>query len=219
MALSLIRRPSRRQIKSLLESVRENDVGGAKALAADMKVPVGQMLAAAALSLEESRELLEEVMFERILTSKHKIQSLLPFVSVAAASAPLLGLLGTVTGIIQTFKQITIYGSGDVKSLSGGISEALITTESGLVVAIPSLLLHAFLSRKARGITSEMETLAVSFANAAGVGRPVGAQPHVASAPMAADPESVRAQVRAALGDLLGPMLDDDGAPRAKEAR
>ena len=84
---------------------------------------------------------------------------------MCASSAPLLGLLGTVTGIINTFKQITIFGSGDVKQLSGGISEALITTKFGLIVAIPSLLLHAYLSRKARAVTSEMEAQAVQFAN------------------------------------------------------
>ena len=58
-----------------------------------------------------------------------------------------------------------MFGSGDVKTLSGGISEALITTEYGLIVAIPSLLIHAFLSRKAKGIINSMETAAVSFIN------------------------------------------------------
>jgi hypothetical protein len=70
-----------------------------------------------------------------------------------------------VTGIINTFKLITVFGSGDVKTLSGGISEALITTEFGLIVAIPSLLLHAFLSRKARRIVDGMEKAAVSMLN------------------------------------------------------
>jgi len=76
-----------------------------------------------------------------------------------------LGLLGTVTGIINTFKLITVFGTGDVKTLSGGISEALITTKFGLIVAIPSLLLHAFLSRKARGVVDQMEKAAVAFIN------------------------------------------------------
>jgi Mg/Co/Ni transporter MgtE len=70
-----------------------------------------------------------------------------------------------VTGIINTFKLITVHGSGDVKMLSSGISEALITTEFGLIVAIPSLLLHAFLSRKARGMIDRMEKAAISFVN------------------------------------------------------
>jgi hypothetical protein len=70
-----------------------------------------------------------------------------------------------VTGIINTFKLITVFGSGDVKTLSGGISEALITTEFGLIVAIPSLLLHSFLSRKARGIVGRLEAAAVALVN------------------------------------------------------
>ncbi len=104
-------------------------------------------------------------MFEKVLSAKLKLESLLPFIAISASSAPLLGLLGTVTGIINTFKLITVFGSGDVKSLSGGISEALITTEYGLIVAIPSLLLHAFLSRQARGMIDKMEKCAVSFIN------------------------------------------------------
>ena len=61
--------------------------------------------------------------------------------------------------------RITIFGTGDAKSLSGGISEALITTEFGLVVAIPSLIFHAFLSRRARSIMGGMERVAMSFVN------------------------------------------------------
>lgn len=213
LSLSLVRRPSRRQVKSLLESVREKDYAAADAVAKEMKGPLGEMLAAGVANLQESRELLEEVLFERILNSKLRIQSLLPFMSVSAASAPLLGLLGTVTGIIQTFKQITIYGSGDVKSLSGGISEALITTEYGLIVAIPSLLLHAFLSRKARGLVSEMETLAVQFTNAAGIGGGSGGAP-VASG--VAEPADLRAQIRDVLGEILGPVLDEEDGGKAR---
>ena len=213
LALTLVRRPSKRQVKALLESVREKDFDAATAVAKEMKGPVGEMLAAGVANLRESRELLEEVLFERILNSKLRIQSLLPFMSVSAASAPLLGLLGTVTGIIQTFKQITIYGSGDVKSLSGGISEALITTEYGLIVAIPSLLLHAFLSRKARGLVSEMETLAVQFTNVVGASGGSGGGSGGSHAPSAAmEPADLKAQIRDVLSELLGPVLDDDDA-------
>ena len=130
-----------------------------------IKGPVGRMLKAGVDNLREPRELVEEVMYEVVLTSRLKLERFLPFVAISAASAPLLGLLGTVTGIINTFKLITVFGSGDVKSLSGGISEALITTKFGLIVAIPSLLLHAFLSRKAKGVTDQMEKSAVSFTN------------------------------------------------------
>jgi biopolymer transport protein ExbB len=130
-----------------------------------MPGPVGAMLRKGADHLEEPRELIEEVMYESVLTSKLKIQSMLPFVAISASAAPLLGLLGTVTGIMNTFTLITVFGTGDVRTLSSGISEALITTEYGLIVAIPSLLLHAFLSRKAKGIVDRMEKSAVAFLN------------------------------------------------------
>ena len=67
--------------------------------------------------------------------------------------------------MIKTFKQITLFGTGDAKSLSEGISEALITTELGLVAAIPSLILYAVLSRKSKAILSEMERLSSHFLN------------------------------------------------------
>lgn len=127
--------------------------------------PIGRMLQVGVEHIEEPRDLIEEVMYERVMETRLKLERFLPFIAISAASAPLLGLLGTVTGIIETFKLITVFGSGDVKTLSGGISEALITTEFGLIVAIPSLLLHAFLSRRVRSIINQMEQAAVSFAN------------------------------------------------------
>ncbi len=84
---------------------------------------------------------------------------------VVAAVAPLLGLLGTVTGMIATFDIITEFGTGDPRMLSGGISEALITTELGLVVAIPTLLLGNLLGVKAKGILDHLDTGALEVIN------------------------------------------------------
>ncbi|MEM6916971.1 MAG: MotA/TolQ/ExbB proton channel family protein, partial [Verrucomicrobiota bacterium] len=84
------------------------------------------------------REALEEKLYERHLSLLPRLQRGLPFIAIAAATAPLLGLLGTVTGMIHTFQKITVFGTGDAKPLAGGISEALVTTEFGLIVAIPS---------------------------------------------------------------------------------
>lgn len=127
--------------------------------------PTGQMLEDAVDHFEYPPALIEEVMYERMLQTKLKLEALLPMIAISAAAAPLLGLLGTVTGIINTFKLITVFGSGDVKTLSGGISEALITTEFGLIAAIPALLLHAFLARKAKGLVNHMERGGVSLIN------------------------------------------------------
>ena len=79
--------------------------------------------------------------------------------------APLLGLLGTVTGMIHTFNLATIFGTGNAKLLSGGISEALITTEYGLYIAIPVLLAHAFFARRVRSIIGALERAVVVFVN------------------------------------------------------
>jgi biopolymer transport protein ExbB len=123
------------------------------------------MLQAGVRHIHEPKDLVEEVMYERMLDTKLRLQAYLPFVALASAAAPLMGLLGTVTGMINTFKLITVFGSGDAKTLSSGISEALVTTEFGLIVAIPSLLLYAFLSRKARRLVDGMEKTAVSLLN------------------------------------------------------
>jgi biopolymer transport protein ExbB len=82
-----------------------------------------------------------------------------------AAIAPLLGLLGTVTGMINTFHVITYYGTGDPRMMSGGISEALVTTMLGLSVAIPIMLCHTLLSGKVENLIGQMEKKAVSFVN------------------------------------------------------
>ncbi len=163
--LSIVPKPSKKRINALLKAVASHDVQEVQKKAKTIKGPIGKMLSAGAQHIKEPRDLVEEVMYEKVLSTRLKLQRFLPFIAISASSAPLLGLLGTVTGIINTFKLITVFGSGDVKTLSGGISEALITTEFGLIVAIPSLLLHAFLSRKAKGIVDEMEKAAVAFIN------------------------------------------------------
>ncbi|MFP4379916.1 MAG: MotA/TolQ/ExbB proton channel family protein [Candidatus Sumerlaeia bacterium] len=168
LAMLFVRKPSRRKLQKLLTAVEKHDRKEAKQVANSMGGPIGKMLSAGVEHIKEPRELIEEVMFEKVLITRLKLQRFLPFISICAASAPLLGLLGTVTGIINTFKLITLFGSGDVKTLSGGISEALITTEFGLIVAIPSLLVHSFLSRKAQSIINEMEKAAIRFLNQVG---------------------------------------------------
>jgi len=165
LSMMFVRRPSKKQVASLLECVDNKDYPGAVKCAAQMQGPAGRMLEAGANHLGEPRDLVEEVMFEQMLSARLKLQGWLPFVAICATSAPLLGLLGTVTGIMGTFALMTEFGTGDPKVLSSGISEALITTENGLIIAIPSLLLHAFLSRKARSLVDGMEKMALQVLN------------------------------------------------------
>ena len=190
--------------------MKQHDTDGAAKHAEKMTGPVGEMIRAGVEHLEEPRELVEEVMYESVLKARLKLNSLLPFIAICASSAPLLGLLGTVTGIINTFKLLTVFGSGDVSNLSGGISEALITTKFGLIVAIPSLLIHAFLSRKARGVMARMESSAVAFANAVSQSpfereHFQGGMGSAPPAPVAPDTGVVRDQVRDVLTDMLTP--------------
>ncbi len=168
VSLLFVRNPSKRGLQTLLHTVADGDRAGATAAAAAMPGPGGRMLAAGVGHLGEPRELVEEVMFENVLSTRLRLNAWLPFIAITASSAPLLGLLGTVTGIMNTFTLMTTFGSGDPKTLSSGISEALITTEFGLYVAIPSLLLYALLSRKARRIVDRMEQCAVALTNQLG---------------------------------------------------
>lgn len=114
---------------------------------------------------DEPRERLDELAAESVLRETPRLERLLPLLGVTAAVAPLLGLLGTVTGMISTFRVITEYGTGDPRLLSGGISEALITTEFGLAVAIPVLLIHTMLVRWSDRITDQMQTFAMALIN------------------------------------------------------
>mgnify|MGYP006282324491 CR=1 FL=1 len=160
-----IQRVSERQMELIMSDVNAHRIDAARAKAKAIRGPIGKMLNAAIRQLGAPRELIEEIIYERLLEAKSRLNSLLPFISITAAAAPLLGLLGTVTGMINTFKLITIFGTGDAQTFSSGISEALITTKWGLIVAIPSLLLYAFLSRRAKSVLDDMEKASVVFMN------------------------------------------------------
>jgi biopolymer transport protein ExbB len=153
------------KIREIVKHIKEGRQKEAKEAAEALSSPGSELLLAGVENADEPKELLEEILLEKIVETQPRIERLLPIIAVTAATAPLLGLLGTVTGMINTFKLITLFGTGDAKSLSSGISEALITTEFGLIVAIPSLILHAILSRKAKAIMSGLEANAMSFVN------------------------------------------------------
>jgi biopolymer transport protein ExbB len=173
--IARIRTPSRRRINRVLDAIKRRDYDKANEELAVIKGPAGEMLRVGIDHINEPKALVEEVMFEKLLETRLKLQGFLPFVAITASAAPLLGLLGTVTGMISTFKLISVFGAGDAQSLSSGISEALVTTEFGLIVAIPSLLLYAYLSRKARGLIDSMEKTAISFVNRLSTGTPAAA--------------------------------------------
>ena len=119
--------------------------------------PLGRILKVAEEYTGNDTENLELKLDEAILKESPRIQSGLSLLKIIAMVAPLLGLLGTVTGMIIVFQAITIYGAGDPKAMAGGISSALVTTVLGLLVAIPTLLLHTMLNGRAKKLLHIME--------------------------------------------------------------
>ena len=149
-----------RRVKELLA---RSDEDGALAAAGSAGYPYSRLLLDLARSRGLPRAALEEVSYESMLEAGERLFSGLSVLSVSAAVAPLLGLLGTVTGIIKTFGDLSFSGAGQAQFISAGISEALITTEYGLVVAIPAYVAHAVFSRRAKSVLSDMEKLASSY--------------------------------------------------------
>jgi len=152
-------------VRSVVDRLNSGESEAASRHLEAINHPAAEVLRCGVEHAELSRDDLEEKMYEKHVSLLPKIQRGLPFVAIAAATAPLLGLLGTVTGMIRTFQKITVFGTGDAKPLAGGISEALVTTEFGLIVAIPSLIIHSLLARRAAGIRANMEMSSLAFLN------------------------------------------------------
>ena len=160
-----IRQPNQLVVHDIVKLLRNGEKASARSLAEGLPEPSSALLIAGIDHADESIELVEEVLYESMLSVQPKLERFLNVIAVTAATAPLLGLLGTVTGIIKTFKLMEVFGAGDPKPLISGISEALITTELGLVLAIPALLLHALLARKVAGVLNRLEKLSMTFVN------------------------------------------------------
>ena len=120
--------------------------------------PLGRVLAAYESNRDADTETIELKLSEAALKEMPGLTKGLLFIKVVAAVAPLMGLLGTVTGMIKTFQVITLYGAGDPKMMAGGISQALMTTVMGLVVAIPMVLLHTVVSGQSRKIVNILQS-------------------------------------------------------------
>lgn len=163
--LNGIKRIPKDTFVSILTALQEGDREKAMKDAHKLSGTGEELVTTAIRNIGHGRDLIEQSMEEVLMKVQPRLERFIPVVWITAATAPLLGLLGTVTGIITTFKLLTIFGSGDPKALGGGISEALITTEFGLIVAIPSLILHAFLHRKAKAIENEFEGDAMTLLN------------------------------------------------------
>ncbi|MFO8032988.1 MAG: MotA/TolQ/ExbB proton channel family protein [Desulfohalobiaceae bacterium] len=135
------------------------------------KKPLPRIIGAGLSCCHMSRQEMENSLQEAILREIPPLERFLSTLGMLAAIAPLLGLLGTVTGMINTFQIITLHGTGDPRMMSGGISEALVTTMLGLSVAIPMLMAHTWLNRAVEKKIEDMEEKAVALVNMAHKGR------------------------------------------------
>jgi len=151
------------QLEAIIRDARNRNEPGAVALAHKVGGPMGEMLEIGVRHIRGNLVLLEELMLSVVLRRRPDMERFLPFLAITVVAAPLLGLLGTVVGMIRTFALITIVGTGNPRALSSGISEALITTEFGLMVAIPVLVMHAILTRMIKSRFGDMERVAFEF--------------------------------------------------------
>ncbi|MFO1427156.1 MAG: MotA/TolQ/ExbB proton channel family protein [Steroidobacteraceae bacterium] len=151
------------KVWQLVDSGQVND----KVIAAlEQNSPLGRVLAAGLQHRHRSREIMMERLEDTGRHVVHELERFLNTLGTIAGISPLLGLLGTVTGIIKAFEAITSGGMGDPRMLSGGIGEALLTTAAGLLVAIPSLIAYRYLRGRVDAIVIEMEKSAISLADA-----------------------------------------------------
>lgn len=187
LSVARYRAPTPDDVQAVLEALARDGPARAREIVAGMSGAAAELLGTGVRHVNDKRRVLEEALYEVVLKARPRLESLLPFLAVTAAAAPLLGLLGTVVGMIRTFSLISIFGTGDAKSLSSGISEALVTTELGLIVAIPALVLHGVLSRLAKNRLAAIEHAAVAFLNGLNTVRESSGQPR---------PVAVAAEVR-----------------------
>lgn len=128
--------------------IKNNQLDAAKIRELKASSPLGRVLAAGLSNSRHGRDVMKESIQEAASHVVHDMERYLNTLGTIAAVTPLLGLLGTVIGMIKVFTAIMIQGTGNAGVLAGGISEALITTAAGLSVAIPSLIMHRFYSRR-----------------------------------------------------------------------
>ncbi len=149
----------------IIQQLAAGNLDVAKKSCEDDSSAIGRVLHYTLRHLKDDRDHMEGIVYEAILQESGPLGRFGPAILVIASIAPLLGLLGTVTGMIETFDMITEFGTGDPKLLSEGIAIALVTTELGLIVAIPALLLGSILSSWARNIKHDMEHSALRIIN------------------------------------------------------
>jgi biopolymer transport protein ExbB len=152
-------------IKKVAQLAESGQVSPKVIEALEKNSPLGRVLAAALANRDRGRAIMMERVEDTGRHVVHELERFLNSLGTIASISPLLGLLGTVTGIIRAFNAVMLGGMGDPRLLAGGISEALVTTAGGLAVAIPSFIAYRYLRGKVERIVIDMEKIAVTFAD------------------------------------------------------
>jgi len=146
--------------------IKANQLDSGKLRELKQSSELGRILAAGLSNSRHGRDVMRDSIVEAASQVIHEMERYLGALGTVAAIAPLLGLLGTVLGMIKVFTAIMLEGSGNAAILAGGISEALITTAAGLCVAIPAMMLHRFFTRRVDTLVVAMEQEAVKLVDA-----------------------------------------------------
>jgi len=166
--LFIVLRESRHSLQfceQILDLCSGGDFDKAEHLACKRQGIVARVLRVCLANRQQPPSILDDAIQESFLHELPRLERFLPSIRMLSSVAPMLGLLGTVTGIIATFDMISVVGGGKPRLLAGGISEALITTATGLAIAIPGLLAHSFLSSRIEGLIADAERFAASLSN------------------------------------------------------
>ena len=146
--------------------IKNNQLDSSKLKELRLSSPLGQILAAGLLSSKYGREAMMESIEQSAAQVVHDMERYLNTLGTIAAITPLMGLLGTVVGMISVFSEIMLQGTGNANALAGGISEALISTAAGLTVAIPTYMFYRFFTRKVDSLVLNLEQESIKLVDA-----------------------------------------------------
>ena len=156
----------RHQLGRVWQLIQNNELGSDKLKALRQSSPLGRILAAGLSNARHGRDVMKDSIEDAASQVVHELERFVGALGTIAAVTPLLGLLGTVIGMIKVFTALNLSGAGNAQVLAGGISEALITTAAGLCAAIPAMLAHRFFVRRVDTLVVTMEQEAVKLVDA-----------------------------------------------------
>lgn len=153
-------------LATVWKQLKANEMDAERLKTLKQSSPLGRILAAGLGNAYHGRDVMRESIQEAASHVVHELERYLNTLGTIAAVAPLLGLLGTVVGMIKVFAEIMAQGTGNASALAGGISEALLTTAAGLTVAIPALVMHRYFVGRIDGIVVELEQETIKLVDA-----------------------------------------------------